>query len=250
MKFFYFAPAIFFCISFVFSILGMGGGQIYIPILFWLGMDFKMEAIPLGLLLNFCVQFSAFITYVRNQLIDFKIALPFALAMIVFAPLGALINFRLSSKPIILLFSIFTFGAGFFVLFGYKPKKRVSSKKSKIILGVTVGSILGFLVGLIGRGGGSFIVPTLLVIGLEPKICIGTSTFIASFSSLVGFISHIFKSNLNLTILLLTVISVILGSQLGSRFMVAKIKSETLKRVFGGVLIIVSIFLLKSVFNN
>ena len=85
----YLTPIIFFFLSFIFSMLGMGGGQIYIPILFWLGMDFKYEAIPLGLLLNFCVHASAFITYARNKLVDFKIALPFALSMIVFAPLGA-----------------------------------------------------------------------------------------------------------------------------------------------------------------
>jgi len=54
--------------------------------LFWMGMDFKMKAIPLGLLLNFCVQISCFTTYARKKLVDFKIALPFALAMIAFAP--------------------------------------------------------------------------------------------------------------------------------------------------------------------
>jgi hypothetical protein len=41
MDLIYLAPLIFFCIAFVFSMLGMGGSQLYIPILFWLGMDFK-----------------------------------------------------------------------------------------------------------------------------------------------------------------------------------------------------------------
>jgi len=54
--------AVFFALSFVFSMLGMGGGQIYIPVLYWLGLDFKLEAIPLGLLLNFCVQLSSSVT--------------------------------------------------------------------------------------------------------------------------------------------------------------------------------------------
>ena len=249
LKMIYLTPVIFFFLSFIFSMLGMGGGQIYIPILFWLGMDFKMEAIPLGLLLNFCVQISAFTTYARNRLVDFKIALPFALSMIISAPLGAVVNFRLSPKPIILLFSLFTFFAGLLAISGYKPKKKISSRKAKLFLGFFAGSVLGFLVGLIGRGGGSFIVPTLLVMGLDAKVCVGTSTFIASFSSLIGFLSHLFHSRLNLIITILTVGSVILGSQLGSRFMVARIKSKTLKKIFGWVLILISILLVKSVFR-
>jgi uncharacterized membrane protein YfcA len=48
--------------------LGMGGSQLYIPILFWLGMDFKTQAIPLGLLLNIVNSSSALITYGRKKL--------------------------------------------------------------------------------------------------------------------------------------------------------------------------------------
>jgi len=36
----YLVPPIFFAIAFVFSMLGMGGSQLYIPILYWMGMDF------------------------------------------------------------------------------------------------------------------------------------------------------------------------------------------------------------------
>ena len=59
----YLAPIIFFFIAFVFSMLGMGGSQLYIPILFWLGMDFKTQAIPLGMLLNVVNSSSAAFTY-------------------------------------------------------------------------------------------------------------------------------------------------------------------------------------------
>ena len=105
---YFLAPVIFFVISFVFSMLGMGGSQLYVPILYWLGMDFKNQAIHLGLLLNLCVQLSAFSIYSRERLVRFRIALPFALMMIVCAPLGAMLNFNLPMKPIIFLFAVFT----------------------------------------------------------------------------------------------------------------------------------------------
>jgi len=43
----YLAPALFFVIAFIFSMLGMGGAQLYVPILFWLGMDFRHRQYPL-----------------------------------------------------------------------------------------------------------------------------------------------------------------------------------------------------------
>ncbi len=242
------APVIFFVISFVFSMLGMGGSQLYIPILYWLGMDFKKEAIPLGLLLNLCVQLSAFTTYSRKRLVKFRIALPFALMMIVCAPLGAMLNFGLPVKPIIFLFAVFTLFAAILVLSGWKPKKENLSKREELIITLVVGCVLGFLVGLIGRGGGSFIVPTLLIIGLDPKNAAATSTLVAGFSSATGFTAHFFKAKLDFWMTLTTVISVLSGSQFGSHFMALKLKSPSIKRLFGIVLIFVAIFLLKDVF--
>ena len=63
----YYAPPIFFLIALVFSMLGMGGSQLYIPLLYWLGMDFKTEAIPLGMLLNLVNSGSAAVIYGRRK---------------------------------------------------------------------------------------------------------------------------------------------------------------------------------------
>ena len=245
---YFLAPMIFFVISFVFSMLGMGGSQLYVPILYWLGMDFKNQAIPLGLLLNLCVQLSAFATYSRKRLVEFKIALPFALMMAIFAPLGAMLNFGLPVKPIIFLFAVFTLFAAILVLSGWKPKKGSVRKKWEMIIILIIGCVLGFLVGLIGRGGGSFVVPTLLILGLDPKNAAGTSTSIVGFSSATGFMAHLFKAKLDFWITSITIISVLSGSQIGSRLMATKLKSQTIKKIFGIVLVFVATLLLRDVF--
>jgi len=181
-------------------------------------------------------------------MVDFRTALPFAAVMFVFTPLGALFSFRVPAKPVIFLFALFTFFASLFALSGYKPEKSITGRK-KLFLVVSVAAILGFLVGLIGRGGGSFIVPTLLLIGLPAKTCAATSSFIVFFSSGVGFISHIFKSKLDFYLTLSSVIAVIAGSQAGSRFMAARINHEVLKKIFGAVLMIVAISLFAGIFK-
>ncbi|MHA1734490.1 MAG: sulfite exporter TauE/SafE family protein [Promethearchaeota archaeon] len=241
----YLAPFIFFFIALVFSMLGMGGSQLYIPILFWLGMDFKTEAIPLGMLLNVVNSSSAAISYGRERLIDWKVAPYFGVTMIVFAPVGALINADLPTTPLILVFACFTIVAALLMLSGWKPKKGEMSNRGRIALGLAGGSVLGFFAGLIGRGGGSFVVPLLYIAGLDPKAAAATSAFVVTCSGASSFVSHVLiAAQPNWLLWVLCALTVLAGSQLGSRLMAKRMKPRSIKSVFGGVLLGVSAILI------
>ena len=244
MDLLFIAPVLFFVISLIFSMLGMGGGQLYIPILFWLGLDFKTQAIPLGMLLNVVNSLSAAITYGKNKLIDWKIALPFGLTMVLFAPLGTWLNISLPTKPLILIFTIFTAIAAILMLSGWKPKTEKFSSTERKILGVSGGSVLGFFAGLIGRGGGSFVVPLLYILGLEAKMAIATSSFVVTCSGISSFLSHLFTAaQPDWNVWILCVFSVFIGSQLGSYLMAKKLKPQYIKVIFGVVLLGVALVL-------
>ncbi len=58
-----FVAALLFVVSFLFAMLGLGGGMLYVPIFQWLGFPVKVVAIPLGLLLNGLNTLLAFIRY-------------------------------------------------------------------------------------------------------------------------------------------------------------------------------------------
>jgi len=244
MNLVYFAPPIFFIIAFVFSMLGMGGSQLYIPILFWLGMDFKTQSIPLGMLLNVVNSSSAAFTYGKRKLIDWRTAISFGTFMIIFAPIGTWANISLPTKPVILIFAIFTATAAVLVLSGWKPNTGKASNKGRLILGMSAGSALGFLAGLIGRGGGSFVVPLLYMSGLEPRLAIATSAMVVTFSGSSSFISHLATAaRPDWAIWVPCIIAVFLGSQVGSRLMVEKLKSESIKLIFGIVLLVMAFLL-------
>ncbi|MCD6418037.1 sulfite exporter TauE/SafE family protein [bacterium] len=245
----YFAPPIFFIIAFVFSMLGMGGSQLYIPILFWLGMDFKTQAIPLGMLLNIVNSLSAAFVYGRKKLTNWRVAVPFGISMILFAPIGTMANIHLPTRPIILVFAVFTATAALLMLSGWKPKRGSLSNHERIFLGLVSGAFLGFFAGLIGRGGGSFVVPLLYIAGLEPKLAAATSSAIVSFSGLSSFVSHIATAaRPQWTVWILCAIAVLLGSQTGSRIMAGKMKSKSIKIVFGVVLLgVAAILIIKDV---
>ncbi len=245
----YLAPPIFFVIAFVFSMLGMGGSQLYIPILYWMGMDFKTEAIPLGMLLNLVNSGSAAITYGRKKLIAWGLAIPFAIAMIAFAPLGVWLNVQLPVKPLLIFFALFTAAAAILMLSGWKPKQGGMSPRGRVFLGLGAGSALGTIAGLIGRGGGSFVVPLLYIAGLEAKMAAATSALVVTASGLSSFISHIATAAQPQWIVWIsTVIAVLLGSQLGSRLMAGRMKSRSVKLVFGWVLLgVAALIIIKDV---
>lgn len=228
----YFTPVLFFVIAFVFSMLGRGGATLYVPILFWLGMDLKPEAIPLGMLLNVANTSVPALTFGLKKMINWKIAIPFGLAMIAFAPLGAWLNINLATKSIILILALFT-AISVVPLIGNWHLKHEPSSQWSIKVGVFSGSILGFFAGLIGRGGGSFVVPLLYVVGLDIKIAAATSAFVVTCSGVASFLSHVtLQAQPQWTMWIFCVIAVLVGSQLGSRLMITKLKPNYLKWIF------------------
>ncbi|RLC79118.1 MAG: sulfite exporter TauE/SafE family protein [Chloroflexi bacterium] len=239
------APLAVLGISFFFSMLGMGGGQLYIPVFYWLGLDFKAQAIPLGLLLNVVTSSSASSTYLRHRLVRLWTALPFAISMIIAAPIGALFTAYVPTKVIITLFAIFLLLAAGLALSGWKPT-RVLTGWTEWVVSLAVGTTLGLLVGMLGRGGGSFVMPTLLVLGLDPKNAAATSSFIVTFSAMAGFLGHLAQGHVNWPLAGACALAALLGSQAGSRLMARRLRSRVLRRLFALVLIAVAIQLLWS----
>jgi uncharacterized membrane protein YfcA len=248
----YLAAPIFFAIAFVFSMLGMGGSQLYIPILFWLGMDFKTEAIPLGMLLNIVNSSSAAITYSRRKLVAWRVALPFAVAMIAFAPLGVWLNVQAPVKPLLIFFALFTASAAVLMLSGWKPQRGEMSSRGRLTLGLVSGSGLGLVAGLIGRGGGSFVVPLLYIVGLEAKTAAATSASIVTCSGVSSFVSHLATAaRPQWGVWVACLVAVLVGSQLGSRLMAERMKSRAVKRVFGFVLLgVAALIIIKDVIGQ
>ncbi|RLE19881.1 MAG: sulfite exporter TauE/SafE family protein [Acidobacteria bacterium] len=237
-------PVIFFFIAFVFSMLGMGGSQVYIPILFWFGLDFKTAAIPLGMLLNVVNSGSATVTYARKKLIDWRIGLLFGITMLIAAPFGALANHLISTKVLILIFALFTTVAGVLMWIGWQPKQPLNTGR-RTTLGLVGGGGLGFLAGLIGRGGGSFVVPLLYMAGISAKTAAATSALAVTFSGVSSFFSHLATAaKPNWPLWGGCVAAVFLGSQLGSHVMATKLKSRALKKIFAVVLLAIAAILI------
>jgi len=177
------------------------------------------------------------------------VAIPFAVAMIALAPLGVWLNVQLPVKPLLVFFAMFTAAAAVLMLSGWKPNRGTMTPRGRTVLGLTAGSGLGTVAGLIGRGGGSFVVPLLYITGLGARSAAATSAFVVTCSGSSSFVSHLATAALPQWWLWVTCVgSVLLGSQLGSRLMASRLEPRQLKKVFGWVLLgVAALIIIKDV---
>ncbi len=229
--------------SFLFSMLGLGGALIYVPVLKWAGFPVKEVAIPLALLLNGLTTLIALIAYFKNKLVDVKGGLAMTISAFVFAPIGALVSDKIPVNILLILFSVAVFAAGARMLFMSKmpePKMTLSFKQ-RAIIGALIGSFAGFIAGLLGVGGGFIMAPLLMWMGYETKKAAATSAFAVTFSSFSGFFGHVAQGQFNWTLTIILTVVVITGALLGSNFMVNKAKSSKVKQIFAIVLFVIAV---------
>lgn len=246
------AAVLIFAVSCIFAMLGLGGGMLYVPILQWLGFSVKEVAIPVGLLLNGLNTLFAFTHYARMGLVDFRGALPAAIAALAMAPFGALCVQFVPQRALLLLFAAAVMAAGLRSLLTQPPtgEKEWMTAKRRMLVGAGVGSGAGFIGGLLGIGGGFIIAPVLMEMGYPAKKAAATTAFIVTFASLSGFAGHAALIVINPWLLVATVASVVAGSRLGAWFMVSKARPEALKIVYGIVLLGVALKIVYGVLSS
>jgi len=258
--------------SFLFAMLGLGGGMVYVPILKWAGLDYKTVVIPLGLLLNGLNTLLALIPYHRSRLVDYHGAWPMGVAAMLFAPLGALTTAYVPKDTLVVLFAVAVLAAAFKVLWdlhkawspatqaatdtattlesqvvGIRAENgfpRLSRQSRRMVWSGSAGAFIGFIGGMLGVGGGFVVGPLLMSMGYPPKQAAATTAFVVTFSSFSGYLGHTLGGHTFNGVTILTILAVILGSQAGGYFMAHKAKPQWVKLIYGIVLVMIAVKLM------
>ncbi len=237
--------AVFFIIavaSFVFAMLGLGGGMVYVPVLNWAGFDMVSVAIPLGLLLNGLNTALVLIPFARKKMVDWKGGAVMAAAALIASPLGAMASVHMPVKTLKILFAAMVVAAALRTLWvsaSAEPDSMLSLRKRSTI-GFFVGSFAGFIGGMLGIGGGFIIAPILMMMGYKTKEAAATTAFVVTFSSLSGYLGHVSQGHMNWWLTAIVVVAVIIGSQLGGAYMTKKAKSKQVKIAYAVVLLLIA----------
>lgn len=275
----YLLSAVFsFLIAILVSILGLGGGFLYIPLFTWLGFNYKFTAIPTALLLNIAVTIVAQRNYISNKMTDVKTAVIISAPAIVMAQVSVYANKYTPENILKIIFAIVIILTAAEIIFFERKKIEPEAvcKVSNMVL-IIAGAASGVLSGLLGVAGGFVVTPVLLFNGYQTKKAAATSSMVVLFSSLSAFTGHVIKNwyiaketteryslstfssaaelekyiinknafaSLDLKLIAICLICVIAGAHIGSHLMVKKVKAHLIKEIFAFVLILIAIKLL------
>jgi hypothetical protein len=216
------------------SMAGLGAAFLFVPLFYWMGVPLR-EAMATALLLNAISLAFASAVFIQGGLVRFRAALPIVAAAVIFSPAGAWSSQYAPRDTLLWLFAGFLIFAGAMMLF-YRPAARNPGTRrlgAEATLGAGVGSVAGYLGGLLGVGGGNVIVPVLTWLGYDTRVAAGTTAFVVVFASLGGFLGHVSLGGLDLGFLAATGSAAIAGALAGSWLARFKLSSAQLKRVIG-----------------
>jgi uncharacterized protein len=227
-----------FLIAFIFSMFGQGGGSVYSPMLILLSYSILFST-STSLVLNLITSLSAGYIFYRKKMIDYKTSFIFAPGIIIGAFSGGALSKSFDTTFLLWLFVIFLVGVGARMIYSYWEKEKVEENSPKSLspaiyaLIAVFGLGVGFIAGLLGVGGGIFVVPFMVYVLKTPtKIAAGSSHLIISFSALAGIIGHATSHQFDIPLIVVTGIAVLIAGNLGARLSM-KFKTNMIRAGLG-----------------
>lgn len=225
---------------------GMSAAAVITPMLVTFLDIPAYEAVGIALASDVLASGISAYTYGKNKNLDIKNGLIMMAAVLVFTMVGSYIS-SLVPNSTMGGFSVcmtFILGIKFIVKPVMTTKETMNSVsgKKRVIQSLVCGSIIGFICGFIGAGGGMMMLLILTsVLGYELKTAVGTSVFIMTFTALTGAVSHMVIDGLpDIKVLVLCVLFTLIFAQIAARF-ANKASPKTLNRVTGVVLAILGL---------
>ena len=221
---------------------GMSAAAVISPMLItFLHMDPYM-AVGIALASDVLASAASAVTYARNRNLDIRNGVIMMVSVLAFTLVGSGVA-SLVPQTTMGNFSVFMtmlLGIKFIVKPVMAPKQRFAQAtgRQKAIRSIIGGSVVGFICGFIGAGGGMMMLLVLTsILGYELKTAVGTSVFIMSATALTGSVSHFVIGGMpDVEALILCVISTLAFAQISS-FFANKASPKVLNRVTGGILV-------------
>lgn len=234
------------------GLAGLSAAVVITPLLVsvcgWAGYD----AVTVALASDVLASLLSAYTYYKNNNIDTKRGLLVTLTAFMGTVAGSYCGYLFSqAQPdglgYLAMFTTIFLGIKFIVkpvTGGNDAASGLETKeaKTKTILAMLCGLIIGWVCGFTGSGGGILMLTVFtVVLGYNLKIAVGTSTMIMSIVALTGAVSHIsMGAGLYPLPMTIVVISCLIGALVSAKF-ANKCEIRKLNRVVGGVLLLLGI---------
>ena len=228
---------------------GMSAAAVITPMLVtFLHMD-PYQAVGIALASDVLASAVSAYTYGKNKNLDIRNGLVMMAAVLAFTLVGSWVSSLVPSSAMgnFSVFMTLLLGVKFIVkpVMTTKAAMESVSRRRQIIQSIVGGTVVGFICGFVGAGGGMMMLLVLTsALGYELKTAVGTSVFIMTFTALTGSLSHFAIGGVaDWGALALCVLFTLLWARVAARF-ANKSTPEVLNRATGVVLVILGVVIL------
>ena len=245
--------------GFMAGLLGVGGGIIMVPALYYAFtvLDFDIVTrmhLSVGTSLAIIIPTSIISTktHMEYDAVDFKMVKSFGIFILFGVVGGTFLAVNLKTPALVLFFSIFAFIVGLFFIFVREKLMENPKKISNFVKNIS-GIIIGFISVPLGIGGGSLMVPFMRTFGYDIRKSIGTAAAVGFLIAVSGSITMITGGKIidnvstsfslgyvNLLGFIVFVPVTMIMARIGAKA-VYKIDKKLLSKIFGTFLIIVAV---------
>ena len=245
--------------GFLAGLLGVGGGIIMVPALYYAFtvLDFDIITrmhLSVGTSLAIIIPTSIISTktHMEYDAVDFKMVKSFGIFILFGVIAGTFLAVNLKTAALVLFFSIFAFIVGLFFIFLREKLLENPREISDLVKNIS-GIVIGFISVPLGIGGGSLMVPFMRTFGYDIRKSIGTAAAVGFLIAVSGSITMILGGKIidnittpfsigyiNLLGFLVFVPVTTVMARIGAKA-VYRIDKKLLSKIFGTFLIIVSI---------
>ena len=222
---------------------GMSAAAVISPMLItFLPME-AYDAVGIALASDVLASAISAYTYGRNKNLDVKNGLVMMVSVLAFTLVGSWVASRMPNSTMgsFSMFMTLLLGIKFLVrpVMTTKERMQAVAPRKRFVQSILCGSIIGFICGFVGAGGGMMMLLILTsVLGYELKTAVGTSVFIMTFTALLGSLSHFAIGGApDLWALVFCVLSTLLWARIAARF-ANRARPATLNRATGAVLVV------------
>ncbi len=251
-----------FLVATLYSSVGHGGASGYLAVISLMGFATK-SFVPIVLTLNVLVAGISFINYRKPGAFEFRKLLPFVITSIPAAYLGGML--KVSDATFEIILGLALLAAALRLLLGTRSGVSTSKQytlpsvgagpipytQNSWLIALPIGLVLGLVSGMVGIGGGVFLSPILLFLGItDIKGSAAMASAFIVLNSLAGLAGHastlsIFSGGDSVAAIALIAVGII-GALLGSYWGARKTQPRTLQYVLASVLVFASVKLLLS----
>lgn len=222
---------------------GMSAAAVISPMLItFLGMP-AYQAVGVALASDVLASAASAYTYGKNKNLDIRNGMVMMIAVLIFTMVGSWVSSLVPSTTMgsFSVFMTFLLGIKFIVKPVMTTKEKMASVDAgkRLIQSAVCGTVVGFICGFIGAGGGMMMLLLLTsVLGYELKTAVGTSVFIMAFTAFTGAASHFIIGGVpDISVMIFCVLSTLLWARIAARY-ANKASAVTLNRATGVVLVV------------